>query len=92
MKDLLKTVVAITVNTATGSEITRLRLKNKFNPDIETMEGAAFFYICIRERIPFLAIRAISNRVEPRDKRNWKINLALANLSEKLTEVLLTLK
>jgi nucleoside phosphorylase len=26
------------------------------------MEGAAFFYICSREKVPFLAIRSVSNR------------------------------
>jgi futalosine hydrolase len=89
---VIKTVRAITVNTATGSEFSRRKLFEKFNPDIETMEGATFFYICSMENIPFLALRAISNKVERRNKDNWKIALALNNLSEKLKEVLLTLK
>jgi futalosine hydrolase len=55
------------------------------------MEGATFFYICSREDIPFLALRAISNKVESRNKNNWNIDLALHNLSEKLIDVLLTL-
>jgi len=91
LNGVLKSVGAITVNTATGSEITRKKLLEKFNPDIETMEGATFFYICSLENIPFLALRAISNKVERRNKNNWKIALALNNLSEKLKEVLLTL-
>ena len=91
MKYILKPVRAITVNTSTGSEITMEKLLKKYNPDIETMEGATFFYICSRENIPFLALRAISNKVEKRNKNNWNINLALNNLSEKLIEVLLTL-
>jgi futalosine hydrolase len=92
LKQIISPVKAITVNTATGSERTRSRLLKKFNPDIETMEGATFFYICSLENIPFLALRAISNRVEPRNRNNWEITLALKNLSEKLFEVLLTLK
>jgi futalosine hydrolase len=91
MKSLLKPVKAITVNTATGSEATRIKLVNKFNPDIETMEGATFFYICSMENVPFLALRAVSNKVEPRNKNNWKIDLAISSLSSKLKEVLLTL-
>jgi futalosine hydrolase len=75
-------VKGVTVNTATGSEFTMKKLINKFNPDIETMEGATFFYICNRENVPFLAIRAISNRVEIRNRGNWDIPLALKNLSE----------
>ncbi len=91
LNDIIKRVKAITVNTATGSESSRTRWMKKFNPDIETMEGATFFYICTLEKIPFLAIRAISNKVEPRDKKNWNIALALNNLSEKLVDILLTL-
>ena len=92
MKSILIPVRAITVNTVTGSESTRDKLVRKYNPDIETMEGATFFYICSREKIPFLAIRAISNRVDLRKKSNWKIKLALDNLSEKLNEVIIKLK
>jgi futalosine hydrolase len=88
----LKQVRSITVNTSTGSDYTRNKLIKKFNPDIETMEGATFFYICIRKKIPFLAIRSISNMVEPRNRDNWNIPLALYNLSEKLNEVILTMK
>lgn len=90
LKHLITPVCAITVNTATGSEITRAKKINKFNPDIETMEGATFFYICVREKIPFLAIRSISNRVELRNKDNWNVPLALDKLSEKLNEVFKT--
>lgn len=92
IKSILKPVRAITVNTATGSETTRDRLIKKFNPDIETMEGATFFYICSRENIPFLAVRAISNKVGPRIKNNWNIPLALSNMSEKLIDILLILQ
>jgi len=85
----LRQVRAITVNTATGTEETRERLLKKYNPDIETMEGATFFYICCREKIPFLAIRSVSNFVEPRNRKNWNIKLALDNLTEKLAELFL---
>ena len=86
---LLKPVKAITVNTSTGSTETIERLVNKYDPDIETMEGATFFYICTREEIPFLALRAISNRVEPRNREKWDIRLALNKLQIQLNEVLL---
>jgi len=92
IKSILKPVRAITVNTATGSENSIKKWVKKFNPDIETMEGATFFYICCREKIPFLALRAISNKVEPRNKSNWDIMLALNNLSEILHDLILTLK
>jgi futalosine hydrolase len=87
----LKPVNAITVNSATGSQPTIDKLLKKFNPDIETMEGATFFYICTGENLPFLALRSISNRVEPRDKNKWNIPLALDQLSEKLKDFIITL-
>jgi futalosine hydrolase len=92
MKGLLKPVNAITVNTASGSAATIEKLVRKFNPDIETMEGATFFYICSVEFIPFIAVRAISNRVEPRNKNNWKIGLALEKLTIKMNEIILILE
>jgi futalosine hydrolase len=88
----IRPVRAITVNTATGSDLTMKRLLEKFNPDIETMEGATFFYICRRENLHFLAIRAISNIVEHRNRDKWNIPLALNNLSEKLKEIIVTLE
>lgn len=90
--DYIKPVRAITVNSATGSEAAIRRLTEKYNPDIETMEGAAFFYICAMEGIPFLSVRAISNKVEPRNRNKWDIPLALDNLSAKLKELLLKLE
>jgi futalosine hydrolase len=92
LKERVMPVRAITVNTATGSDATRGKLAEKFNPDIETMEGAAFFYICSRAKIPFLSLRAISNMVEIRNRQKWDIPLALKNLSETLNDVILILK
>ena len=85
---VIKPVRAITVNTATGSEATKEKRIAKFNPDIETMEGAAFFYVASLEKLPFIAIRAISNMVERRDKSKWDIPLSLNNLTIKLAETL----
>jgi len=83
-------VKSITVNTASGNETTIERLRKKYDPDIETMEGAAFFYICLETHTPFMALRAVSNKVELRNKKKWDIPLALNNLSGILEEFLLT--
>jgi futalosine hydrolase len=91
LEPVVKPVRAITVNTATGSEVTKEKLIAKFNPDIETMEGAAFFYVASLENIPFIAVRSISNMVERRDKTKWDIPLALNNLTIKLNKVFETL-
>ena len=87
--EVLRPVRAVTVNTATGSENNIKLISKRYHPDIETMEGASFFYICSRENIPFLALRAVSNRVEPRNKEKWNILLALNSLSATLKEILL---
>ena len=84
---LVKPVNAITVNTTSGTERTIEKFRKKFNPDIETMEGATFFYICARENISFLALRAISNMVVPGMRDKWEIPLALENLAGKMKEV-----
>ncbi|MDR2126443.1 MAG: futalosine hydrolase [Prevotellaceae bacterium] len=79
--DNLKSVCGLTVDAASGEQNqieTRIKM---FDADIETMEGAAFFYVCLSEKIPFLEIRAISNYIEPRNKSNWNIPLATKNLS-----------
>jgi len=77
----LPKVSAITINTASGSKERINMLINKFNPDIETMEGASVAFVANKKNIPITQIRAISNYVEPRNKSNWNINLATNNLN-----------
>lgn len=85
----LKQVRAITVNTSSGSSATISKYVLKYNPDIETMEGAAFFYVCCSEKIPFFSLRAVSNRISPGRKEKWNIPAALESLSQRLNEILL---
>ncbi len=81
-------VNGVTVNTVSGSERTIRRLKSKYNPDVESMEGAAFHYVCLKENVPFIQLRSISNYVEIRDKSRWNIPLAIANLNKYLIDIL----
>ncbi len=86
IKDLQK-VSGITVNTVSGS-INKINvLNNKFKADIETMESIAVFYICKKENINFIELRTISNYVEKRNKKNWKIDLAIKNLNNYLISI-----
>jgi len=80
----LPRVSGVTINTVSGSERTRNLLVNKYAPDVESMEGAAFHYACLQEKIPFLQLRSISNYVEVRDKSKWNIPLAIKTLNETL--------
>ena len=72
----------ITVNRVTGSEKSIINLIKRLNPTTESMEGAAVFYAGKQLNIDCLQIRSISNYVEPRNKDNWKIGLAIKNLND----------
>ena len=63
-------------------------IKNKYNPVIESMEGAALHYACLMEHIPFIQLRAVSNFVGERDKTKWKMIEAITILNEKLRRML----
>lgn len=80
IKDL-KQVKGITVNKVSGSLPTINYLLSKYNPAIETMEGAAVFYCAEQAKIPVIQVRSVSNFVEPRNKENWDIRLAINNLN-----------
>lgn len=78
----LPQATGVTVNCVTGSEHSIENLVKRLNPTTESMEGAAVFYACKTENIDCLQIRTISNYVEPRNKENWKIGLAIKNLND----------
>ena len=83
----LPAVNAITINTVSDKfSQTELYIK-KYDPDIESMEGAAFHYVCIAEGIPFIQIRSISNFVGERIKTNWKMKEALQGLNKNLQRI-----
>lgn len=84
----LPKVNGITVNKVHGNEKAIEKVFDKFHPMTESMEGAAFMFVCEKEGIPFVQIRAVSNYVEKRNKKNWKIPLAIKNLNAKMIEVL----
>jgi futalosine hydrolase len=77
----IKKVKGITVNTISGNDERIEKIKSKFKPDTESMEGAAFLHACKLEKINCLQIRAISNYVKQRDKAEWNIPLAVNNLN-----------
>ena len=84
----LKKVRAVTVNTVHGEETSIKKIIERLNPQLESMEGAAFFYACKRSMVPSIQIRAVSNYVEKRNRENWKIPLAVKNLNDFAIELL----
>jgi futalosine hydrolase len=83
----LKTVKGITVNKVHGNEESIERVKKLFSPEVESMEGAAFFAAC-KGVSNYTQIRAVSNYVEKRDKSKWEIKLAVSNLNAKVLNIL----
>lgn len=79
---------AITVNMAHGSAASIRRTIQLYGPQVESMEGAAVFRVCGNFEVNAMQIRAISNRVEPRDREAWDIPLALNNLTAAVIAVL----
>ena len=71
----------ITVQTATGSQKRIDEFSGIYHPQVETMENAAFFYVCSKMQVPFASFRAISNKVEPRNRKNWQIAEAIENVN-----------
>lgn len=76
----LPAVRAITLGMCSGSNELIERNIAQWNPDIETMEGAAVPFVCQQLGVQFVCLRAISNRVELRNVAAWNMDLALSNL------------
>ena len=72
----------VTVQTITGNQKTIDRLIAKHSPQIESMEGAAFFYVCLNEYVKFMQIRSVSNKVGEEDTSKWDTPKALDALKE----------
>ncbi|MES2061497.1 MAG: futalosine hydrolase [Bacteroidota bacterium] len=78
---LIKQATAITINTVHGNEASIQKIQQRLNVQIESMEGAAFFYACREAGVPSVQIRAVSNYVEKRNRDAWQIGLAVKNLN-----------
>jgi futalosine hydrolase len=77
----LKKGRAITVNTVHGNDASIKKVQERLTPQLESMEGAAFFYACQQVNVRCIQIRAVSNYVEKRNRDNWQIGLAIKNLN-----------
>ena len=58
---------------------------------VESMEGAALHYVCLKEKIPFLQIRSVSNYIGERNKKNWNMKESIANLNLELIKIITTI-
>jgi futalosine hydrolase len=84
----LPRVSAITVNTVHGTESTIAAVRQRCDPQTESMEGAAFAYACALSGVPYAQVRAVSNIVERRNRSAWRLDLAIRNLHDTATRIL----
>jgi futalosine hydrolase len=84
----LKKAIGVTVNEITTNKKRTASYISRFNAGIESMEGASLHYVCIMEHISFLQLRSISNYVGERNKKKWKLTLAIENLNKELIRLL----
>jgi len=82
----LPEVNAVTVNRITTGDQLIQQILKKYEPGIESMEGAALHYTCREFNIPFIQIRAISNYIGERDKSHWKLKEAIDLLNQSLLQ------
>jgi futalosine hydrolase len=87
-KNQFSVAKAITINKITDDHLQLKGLQQKFGAEIESMEGAAFHYVCLQQKINFLQIRAISNTVGERDKTKWQLKNAIENLNKELLQLI----
>jgi futalosine hydrolase len=77
----LPAVSAITVNTVHGDPASIAAVVERCRPDVESMEGAAFMYASRVAGVQFAQVRAVSNRVERRNRAAWDLPGAIAALN-----------
>ena len=84
----LTRVSGITVNTVHGDDTAIAAVVDRYHPQVESMEGAAFMYACLVSGVPFAQIRAVSNYVERRNRTAWKLVEAIDALGRTVTSIL----
>lgn len=80
----LPVVNGVTVNTITHSPAIAREYIDRYQPAVESMEGAALHYTCLMEDLPFIQLRAVSNKVGIRKKQKWDIPGAVDRLNKGL--------
>ncbi len=84
----LPVVAGVTVNTAHGNDASIAALLDRAPAQVESMEGAAFFYSCLTAGVPCAQVRAVSNYVERRNRAAWQIPGALDALARIMARLL----
>lgn len=81
-------VASLTVAGVSGAPERAAVLHARHAALLENMEGFALALACLRCGLPFLEVRAVSNRVGARPPRDWDLDAALAGLGAALGRLL----
>jgi futalosine hydrolase len=84
----LPAVDAITVNRVHGNDQAIAAVRERFHPQVESMEGAAFMYACLIHGLRHAQVRAVSNLVEKRNRGAWKLAEAIDSLGRTALDML----
>lgn len=82
LPETLKKVKAITSDTIHNHPDRISSISKTHQPEVESMEGASIMAACNQLNVPNLQVRAISNRVAPREENLWNLELALTALDQ----------
>jgi futalosine hydrolase len=83
----LRRANGITVNTVHGHVRSIRKVVDRWHPDVESMEGAAFMYACAIAGVPFAQVRAVSNMVEKRNRAAWRVTEAIDALGRAAVDI-----
>lgn len=72
----------VTVNSISGTAARGVAVNKHWHGICENMEGAAAARVCAEYNLPLLEIRAVSNMVEDRDPKQWKLSEACIRAGE----------
>ncbi len=75
-------VAGATVSTCSGTDAIADAVASRTGADIETMEGAAIAHVCAELGVPWVGLRAISNRTGDRDRAGWDLARAAAAVQD----------
>ena len=79
---LIPVVLAATVSTCSATDRGSARIAARTSALVETMEGAAIAAACAHANVPWIGVRAISNRTGDRAQAGWDLPRAVAALHE----------
>lgn len=84
----LRRVSSVTVNRVLRNAMSIEDIRNRYNPDVVNMEGAAVFFACLHQKTNVVSLRTISDVVDPDSRVPWDIQGAVDSLSNLLQDVM----